>query len=279
MRVVEHQGLSYTFATPEQLRKIIIDSDWRGLGIIAAKESEYDSVETSIMLGEMYGLFMKTVNDGKMIFFSGELGGNEKERERAKALFELGAIKDPFEGKGWLSAYDSPLGTIVTYWSSEKSVIGCVMTGGNIKHIAIDSVINSNDERTLYGDRNYKERYEIPLDEIKLLYYLQLQILNTKNIPIEVIRVEDKINQARERRHRPVLPPYLAVDARRYVTAITADNYVRHHPIGTHASPIPHRRRGHFRYLGKGWKVWVRDCLVNVKGEDFFNLRNFYRSE
>lgn len=51
------------------------------------------------------------------------------------------------------------------------------------------------------------------------------------------------------------------------------------HQGGTHASPIPHIRRGHLRTYADGRQTWVRDCVVNVasEGELSFLERRGYK--
>ena len=72
-------------------------------------------------------------------------------------------------------------------------------------------------------------------------------------------------NEPTDRREqgKPPLKRITRVDVRHYMEAVT--NSERG---GTHASPVPHRRRGHLRQLPTGKQTWVRDSLVNVRFAD-----------
>lgn len=50
-----------------------------------------------------------------------------------------------------------------------------------------------------------------------------------------------------------------------------------HEIKGTHASPIPHERSGHWRHLRNGKIIWVRKCKVNFKDEDEKVLKPIYK--
>lgn len=66
---------------------------------------------------------------------------------------------------------------------------------------------------------------------------------------------------------------YFRVHAAPYVTALLSRATRSKAPAeGTHASPIPHLRRGHIRNLPNGKTTWVRDCLVNIDENAIGNL-------
>jgi hypothetical protein len=101
-----------------------------------------------------------------------------------------------------------------------------------------------------------------------------LMILNTKGIRLE--RTEPTKSEQRKRRDqgKPPLKRVTHVDVRHYIEACkNADGG------GTHASPVPHRRRGHIRQLPTGKQTWVRDCIVNVRnlGEESLEQRSRYK--
>lgn len=106
-----------------------------------------------------------------------------------------------------------------------------------------------------------------------------LLILNTRNIRRETIKVKDSLNKARARSGKPPIPPYDMVHSAPYVTAMNGGN-ARARGVdrgGTHASPIPHIRRGHMRHYDNGKASFVRDTLVNVEDKARANfLRTHY---
>jgi hypothetical protein len=107
-----------------------------------------------------------------------------------------------------------------------------------------------------------------------------LSILNTRGVESQTVTVKDKLNNARVKRGKPIIPPYRRVDSSGYVTAIQS----RHErnkktPTGSHASPIPHMRIGHWRHYQTGEKSFVRDTLVNATDdmrEAFVSHRSHY---
>jgi hypothetical protein len=61
------------------------------------------------------------------------------------------------------------------------------------------------------------------------------------------------------------------VDARQYFDAMK-----RTALGGTHASPVPHLRRGHRRVYEDGRQTWVRSCLVNCRSLEEAQARDHY---
>jgi len=95
-------------------------------------------------------------------------------------------------------------------------------------------------------------------------------LLNAKNVPHRIEEPPAKVNAKRERNNKPLLTRVTYIDGARYTTA--AYNTSRGN---THASPVPHLRRGHIRHLGER-VVWVRDCVVNAYSRDSVDIRNQY---
>lgn len=96
-----------------------------------------------------------------------------------------------------------------------------------------------------------------------------LLILSTRGIERRTIAVSDKLQKARRKNGKALIPPYDQVLSAPYVTAIMARRLRgRHEPKGgTHASPIPHLRMGHPRILASGVQTFVRDSLVAMTDE------------
>ena len=93
-----------------------------------------------------------------------------------------------------------------------------------------------------------------------------LLVLNTRNVDRQTITAPAKLNRARMKNRKPPIPPYDKVNAAPYVTAILARGKRRERSEdqgGTHASPIPHLRMGHFRQY-KDHETFIMDTLVNV---------------
>jgi hypothetical protein len=99
-----------------------------------------------------------------------------------------------------------------------------------------------------------------------------LMILNTKGIRREVIEPTKKEQRKRRDQGKPPLKRITHIDTRHYVEA--CKNTDRG---GTHASPVPHRRRGHLRQLPTGKQTWVRDCIVNVRSREELEPRTRYQ--
>lgn len=93
-----------------------------------------------------------------------------------------------------------------------------------------------------------------------------LMILNTRGVKQETVAPSPKLARARARSGKTPIPPYRRVDSQGYVTALLARSQGRHGPSlgGTHASPVMHLRRGHWRNYETGQRSFIRDTLVNA---------------
>ena len=106
-----------------------------------------------------------------------------------------------------------------------------------------------------------------------------LMLLNTRGVVQETISF-DKLNKIRARSNKPLYPPYNKVKSSNYVTAIM--NRFKRSPgpgTGTHASPIMHVRKGHWRNYKTGEHSFIRDTLVNADKEtkqNFMSTRSHY---
>lgn len=96
-----------------------------------------------------------------------------------------------------------------------------------------------------------------------------LQLLNTDNVPVEKIAPSPKLQKARLRSGKLPLGGYYKVHTEDYVTILRTRGRSDGGETGkgTHASPIPHLRRGHRRYLDEARTryTWVRDCMVGTR--------------
>jgi len=93
-----------------------------------------------------------------------------------------------------------------------------------------------------------------------------LMMLSTNGIERETIRANPKLQKSRLRSGKPPIPPYDRVNSKPYVTAMMLRGQPRagESAGGTHASPVPHIRRGHLRTYASGVQSFIRDTLVNV---------------
>lgn len=75
---------------------------------------------------------------------------------------------------------------------------------------------------------------------------------------------DGKLQRARMKARKPLIPPTWAVDAQDYITWVSTRRRKKQHQGGTHASPAPHERRAHQRRLDDGRLVKVRASFVNL---------------
>jgi hypothetical protein len=95
------------------------------------------------------------------------------------------------------------------------------------------------------------------------VYIALLMILNTRGIRLETVEPTKTEQRKRREQGKPPLKRVTRVDVRHFMEAVK--NSERG---GTHASPVPHRRRGHLRQLPTGKQTWIRDCIVSVRFAD-----------
>lgn len=99
-------------------------------------------------------------------------------------------------------------------------------------------------------------------------------ILSTKGVRRRTDEPPAKVQAKRARAGKRPLVRVTYVDTQHYIEA-AANTAAR----GSHASPVPHLRRGHRRVLRSGRAVWVRDMLVNCRsvaelpGRDHYEVK------
>jgi len=107
-----------------------------------------------------------------------------------------------------------------------------------------------------------------------------LLMLNTRGVAIDEIKAP-RAERRRAARDGKEIPSTWCVDTALYFTAVKGQAATsRTVGGGSHRSPVPHLRRGHWRSLRDSRRVWVRDCLVNVRSEgaaSFVERRDGYR--
>jgi hypothetical protein len=104
-------------------------------------------------------------------------------------------------------------------------------------------------------------------------------LLVTENVAIEKVPASKLLKAYRTGKDRRPLPSHFQVDTAPYITALQSKGHrsVAAGLGGTHASPVPHLRRGHLRALPTGATTWVRDCLVMVADRDDRFSRSHYQ--
>jgi len=94
-----------------------------------------------------------------------------------------------------------------------------------------------------------------------------LLMLNTRGIKNDVVTVSDKLNKARVKSGKRPIPPYRKLETAEYVSILLARKHRGEHKGGTHSSPIPHLRIGHWRNYITGERSFINDTLVRVTPE------------
>lgn len=96
-------------------------------------------------------------------------------------------------------------------------------------------------------------------------------VLATKGVPMRHDDPSPQLNAKRERSGKPPMTRVTFVNTHAYYEAVknTAAK-------GTHASPVPHLRRGHIRTYKDGHRVWIKDMLVNAKSYAELGNRDHY---
>jgi len=98
---------------------------------------------------------------------------------------------------------------------------------------------------------------------------LALLLLATDGVEVGRTVPPGKLNRARVKSGKQPIPPHWKIITEPYVTALMQRGHRRTEGKGgTHASPIPHLRRGHLRHLHErhgGATIWIRDALVLIR--------------
>lgn len=232
---------------------------------------------------------MESIRAGRF-FWMGEWPGHTKEdlghkrRMRGLELFLAGHINHPYEAP-YLVGYNYNVQIEIYLIDPSGRLLGeagpSVVKFVAMDHPAIGRTLALCSGGTVgYGDEPEELRMSLEFffpflpshlrarechDFYTAVYYTML-VLNTDGVTLRVDRPGDKLNKARIKNRKMPLPPMTLVDTQDYITALQHERYYDHdnEPHGTHASPIPHLRRGHVRRLSATKTTWVRDCMVNI---------------
>jgi len=101
--------------------------------------------------------------------------------------------------------------------------------------------------------------------------YLSL-LVATKGIPRNTETPSAKLQAKRKSNNKYPLSSVTYIDTHYYSRAVNnTDSKL------THASPVPHLRRGHIRNYQDGQKVWIKDTIVNCVSAEEISSRNMYK--
>lgn len=272
--------MSFVKVTPDQLRQIVISGPF---GSVMGKDVgiEYDvEMLEAVMLGRMFWF-------GDVTY---EFETLKKYFIRYLALLKAHHIDHPYEDT-YAIAYNHGNAThLIGVTPDEEGSF--ILTVGVVVY---DAVANENiiamlgcwgvdeedmrfDEQisvasTTIWDEGAKIIYDDSISDTIVIIFafivlLAVGVLATNGVDVETDAPPVKVNKRRVANGKPEIPPMHRVNLAEYITAL---NNTEHRVTtggkgGTHASPIPHLRRGHIRRLA-GRDTWVRDCLVNVRKE------------
>ena len=104
-----------------------------------------------------------------------------------------------------------------------------------------------------------------------------LRLLADAAIPVTHVPAPAKLNAARAKKGRHLIPSHNVVHTKDYISAFQSRAYVKAAAKGgKHASPVAHWRRGHVRHLSSGKLVPVKASKVNWRTEEELH-RLFYK--
>jgi hypothetical protein len=101
-----------------------------------------------------------------------------------------------------------------------------------------------------------------------------LLLINTKGIPRETITASDKLNKARIKNKKHIIPPHIKIHTQEYINIAMRSPARRESLGGHHASPVTHIRIGHWRNYKSGERTFINDTLVKATPE----MREMFKS-
>lgn len=130
------------------------------------------------------------------------------------------------------------------------------------------SLLGRDDFQKMATNRNNDGIYTAAAGNVMDPVMTALLLLNTRGVEHTVVSAPERLNKARVKSGKPIIPAYRKVNSSNYVTAIlNRVNRVRGPGTGTHASPVMHVRSGHWRTYQSGERSFIRDTLVNATPE------------
>ncbi len=217
----------------------------------------------------------KIIDIGQMTYAQ-----SKKSANAGLQMLESGYVRHPFETPWWVIGETSfkkgaePQKTIAMAWQREEGVYFAEAAVTNRQGVALWYLATMRPDHQLQihydafpenmriamaqseGSDTVASNYAAGMNAI----FAAVAICNTRGIDY----VERKATRTKKGLQRA---PYTQFDTRAYFTAIDAPRSSSEGAGGTHASPIPHIRRGHVRNLPNGETRWINEALVNVRSE------------
>jgi len=286
--------------TGEQARKILTDT--RFLPHASAHgEDDEATAHRSARYDQIEAVIKDLLASGQM-FDTGtwpQGGFGASYLARAFDLFLGGMVTHPFSNYLLLLRHENSTSLLVVSPDpdNKSSIYLCLLTAS--RNPAADNLIDFDleiagsvtvIERTKKADGNYKSRFnvevyedllapEIPFEDVQeavrdalvtaysaVLCFLMM--VNTKFVETRRVAAPDKVNKARLKNRKKPLPVFMRVLNEDYVTLVgentSSGNSRGLGLFGTHASPVPHKRRAHIRHL-TSHDVLVREAYVNLR--------------
>jgi hypothetical protein len=305
--IMRPKGMEFVFVPPGEEGESKEEFIRRATAWLQSDEGAESAEEVDTTMHEQQMVAQTVLNEGQLI----DLGvapsraGIAKEGMRALKMLKAGVLPHPFaDGYMFLMAgpeifsqlilvlprpdEDDPLSFYLAYYQPEAEF-------GNTNNVRFiyrsDGKVGFTGDSVLIqlgsmfaDERDYPEREDSLVQAIMYTLY-GLLLLNTRFVEVDRVGTADKLNDARRRRGKAPLPSYLRVQSQDYVTAVDGHrrNSVRVEGGGTHASPLPHKRRAHIREFKEPTKdgklqVLVREAHINMKkGRFAASSRSHYR--
>lgn len=235
---------------------------------------------------------INAVSEGRMIDF-GFIPNQviKVEAVRSRPMFEAGEFDQPYET--WLGVSRWEGGMNGYLFMSDPEFPGKVVSVElyGVQMPVLNDVILLYDIITLdispEGSRVIPIKFTVPQSDEQLMarganshdpLVTMLRLLADASIPVIDRPAPERLNKARAKQGKHLIPAHTEVVTRDYVAAFDAVAAVRRGAGkgGHHASPIAHWRRSHHRHLSSGKVVPVRSSKVNWRDSDDLR-RLFYR--
>jgi hypothetical protein len=286
---------THPIRTPEGFRSAAIDHFIAVNPVLDIKE------ETAVNF--LIEVIQRTILEGRMIDFG--FIPNQMLQEtslRTREIYEAGELQHPYDSWLGLSAWeggycgylianavddgealpegDSRLLCVELYGVAVPGMPSCVMINDIVSIDVIDSKTYFQPvkmiEESGMNEKSHKEGRCANLLDPMVTF---LRILSDASVPVVDVPAPERLNKARTKRGKSLIPAYTRVETRDYVSAYrSAVKAIHEGKGGHHASPIPHWRRAHQRHLHDGKVVPVRSSKVNWRDHGELH-RLFYRAK
>jgi hypothetical protein len=158
----------------------------------------------------------------------------------------------------------------------DRYIVAVFSVDGDRSHLNVIMTLKDNEKDQFLYTGESVDKTRDTAKAARLVFQMLTLLLNTKNLPMRREEPSRKLQDKRAKKNKPPLPIITYIDYRDYKRALK--NIGR-----THASPVPHLRRGHIRRIPptrwhpEGKEVWIKDCLVNCRSLDEITEREEYR--